>query len=290
VAGPRRSYRGRLTVAPFTAFQYGILIAVVLVADLPLVWIVVTAFRPDQDLTAYPPLLFPSRLTFDHFRHLFTSTLFGTYFVNSAFVASTATLLTMVVGTMGAYTIARFQARYVYLRALAQMSLLAYLVPPILLLVPITQIIGVLGLANNLTALVLVYSATLLLPFALWILRSYFHGVSAELEEAAMVDGCTRFGAFRRVVLPQAASGLITTAVFTFNAAWQEYLYASILLSDPKSETLSFGVSQLVQADFFISWGQLMAASVIITIPVIVLFTIAQRQLVGGIGSGAVKG
>ena len=186
-----------------------------------------------------------------------------------------------------AYSFTRFRFRF--LRGVGELSLFAYMVPPILVLVPIAQILTGLRLSNNLLALIVLYTATLL-PFALWVLRSYFHGITVELEQAAMVDGCTRFGAFIRVVVPQAVPGLISTAVFTFNAAWSEYLFASTLMTSPKSLTLSPGLALLLDQTGVYSWGVLMAGSVIVVAPVVVLFVIAQKQLVGGLGEGAVKG
>lgn len=274
---------------PFTVFEYAMLAMVLVVADGPLAWIAVNSFKPESEIYAYPPTLLPIPFTLDNFHQLFVQTSFGSFLLNSSIVSIATTVLTLVVGTIGAYAFARFAARHLYLRALSELSLVAYMLPAILLVVPISLIVTQLGLVD-LTALVVVYTATLL-PFALWILRSYFFGVSVELEEAAMVDGCTRFGAFRHVVLPQAAPGIISTGIFVFNTAWQEYLFASILLSgNPDTQTLSIGVAALSNLNNSFVWGILMAASVVMTVPVIVLFMLAQRQLVGGLTVGAVKG
>jgi multiple sugar transport system permease protein len=163
------------------------------------------------------------------------------------------------------------------------------MVPPILLLVPIARIVTNVGLTNNLFALILLYTATLL-PFALWILRSYINGISVELEQAGMVDGATRFQAFRHLIVPQALPGVISTGVFTFNAAWSEYLFASTLMTSPSKITLSPGLVLLLDQTGVYSWGLLMAASVLVVLPVIALFIIVQRQLVSGLGEGALKG
>jgi multiple sugar transport system permease protein len=281
----RRQIRRRAVLA----VQYLLLGVVLLLADGPLLWIAVTALRPPLEVMAYPPTIVPSALTLESFQKLFTSSPFETYLANSALVSSSATLITVVMGTIGAYAFARFEQRFLFLRVLGWLSLLAYMLPSILLVVPIAVIVSWFGLANSLAALVLIYSATLL-PFALWILRSYFSGVAVHLEEAAMIDGATRFGAFYRVVVPLAVSGVISVAVFIFNAAWGEYLFASILISDPSRLTLSLGLTNLlVQGEVF-SWGELMAGAVVTTVPVVVLFAIAQRQLVTGLGEGAVRG
>jgi ABC-type glycerol-3-phosphate transport system permease component len=285
-AGRQRPARARL-MSPFRAGQYALLSIVIVISDLPLVWIVLTSIKPDTEIAAYPPSLLPAHPTLQNFENLFRISSFGVYLVNSLVVSVVATALTVVLGMFAAYAFTRFRFRF--LRGLGEVSLFAYMVPPILILVPIAQIITGLRLANNLLALSVLYTATLL-PFALWVLRSYFHGITIELEQAAMIDGCTRFGAFMRVVVPQAIPGLISTAVFTFNAAWSEYLFASTLLTSPKSLTLSPGLALLMDQTGVYSWGVLMAASVIVTLPVVILFVIAQKQLVSGLGEGAIKG
>lgn len=273
-------------IKPFRMFQYLCLGVIVLIADIPLVWVVVSALKPDEEIAAYPPTLYPHDPTLANFRDLFTISDFGTYLANSALVAVAATALTVVLGTFAAYSLSRFTIPG--LRWAGELSLFAYIVPPILVLVPTARLVASLGLANNLTALVVLYTA-ILLPFALWTLRSYFHGLTVELEEAAMVDGCTRFGAFRRVVIPQALPGIIATSVFTFNAAWSEYLFASTLMADPAQLTVSPGLALLMDQTGVYSWGVLMAAATVVVLPVIVLFVFAQKFLTGGMSEGAVK-
>jgi ABC-type glycerol-3-phosphate transport system permease component len=282
---PARPPRGRLT--PFRFGQYSLLVLVLAIADLPLLWIILTAFKPDSEIIAYPPTIIPTEVTLENFTNLFLISPFGSYLANSLIVASMTTVLTVVLGTVAAYSLTRFRFRF--LRGIGELSLFAYMIPPILILVPIAQLLTGLRLGNNLAALVVLYTATLL-PFALWVLRSYFHGITVELEQSAMVDGCTRFGAFIRVVIPQAVPGLISTAVFTFNAAWSEYLFASTLMTAPTSLTLSPGLALLLDQTGVYSWGVLMAASVIVVMPVVILFILAQKQLVGGLSAGAVKG
>ena len=267
--------------------QYVMLVIVVIGATAPLIWIFITAFKPDTEIVAYPPTVLPSSPTLENFRVLLQISPFGTYLRNSGTVAIVSTGLTVAISTLAAYAFARF--RFWFLRGLSELALFAYMVPPILLLVPVARMIFGAGLGNNLSALVILYTATQM-PFALWILRSYFHGIAADLEEAAMVDGCTRFGAFRRVVVPQAVPGMIATAVFTFNAAWSEYLFAATLMSSRDAMTLSPGVALLIHQTGVYSWGVLMAAAVIVVAPALVFFLLAQRGLVGGLSDGAVRG
>lgn len=279
--------RRRARVGPFRLGQYGLLLIVLAVADLPLLWIVLTAFKPDSEIVAFPPTIVPEEFTLENFQNLFLISPFASYLTNSLVVAMATTALTVLLGMFAAYSFTRFRFRF--LRGVGELALFAYMVPPILVLVPIAQILTGLRLSNNLAALIVLYTATLL-PFALWVLRSYFHGITVELEQAAMVDGCTRFGAFVRVVVPQAVPGLISTAVFTFNAAWSEYLFASTLMTTPTSLTLSPGLALLLDQTGVYSWGVLMAGSVIVVVPVVALFIFAQKQLVGGLSEGAVKG
>lgn len=260
---------------------------VVLAMDAPLVWMVLSSLKPDYETAAYPPTLLPETVTFENYQNLFRISDFGTYLRNSVIVATVATAATLIIGLVAAYALSRFRFRI--LRGIGEVSLFAYMIPPILVLVPIARIISRLHLANNLIALIILYAATLL-PFALWVLRSYFNGIPIELEHAAMIDGCTRFGAFYRVVVPQAIPGVISTGIFTFNAAWSEYLFASTLMTSPSKTTLSPGMALLFDQTGVYSWGLVMAAAVFMTVPVVVLFIIAQRQLVSGLGEGAIKG
>lgn len=265
----------------------GLLVVAVVVAALPLVWMVLSSLKPDSENAAYPPTLLPRVLTLASYAELFRVSDFGTYLRNSALLAGGSTAATLVLATLAAYSMTRF--RFPILRELGELSLFAYMLPPILVVVPIAQIVTGFGQGNSLGAVAIVYTAHLL-PFGLWILRSYFLGISEELEYAGMVDGCTRFGAFWRITLPQATPGLLSTGVFCFNAAWSEYLFASVLLTSADSLTLSPGLALLMDQTGVYSWGMLMAASVVVTVPVVVLFVLAQKQLVSGWSEGALKG
>jgi multiple sugar transport system permease protein len=282
-----RSSRHRLRAQLERAGLHALLALTVLVMSAPLVWMLLSSLKPDQENAAYPPTLLPQTWTLENYRLLFTLSDFGTYLRNSCIVASVATVLTIVIGVSAAYALSRFHFRW--LNGLAGVALFAYTIPPILVLVPIARIITGLGLGNSLSALIILYTATLL-PFAIWVLRSYFNGLLIEIEQAAMIDGCTRFGAFVRVALPQAVPGIISTSIFTFNAAWSEYLFASTLTVSPGKLTLSPGLALLLDQTGVYSWGVLMAGAVVITIPVLLLFTLIQRRLVRGMSDGAVTG
>lgn len=270
-----------------TAGHYALMIFFVVLMALPLVWMFISSLKPDSESMSYPPTILPETWTFEAYRNLFTISAFGTYLRNSLLVASVSTIAVILFSLCAAYALSRFRFRL--LRGLGELSLFAYMVPPILLLVPIARIVSNFGLANNLAALTLIYTAAQL-PFGLWILRSYINGIAIDLEQAAMVDGATRFMAFRHVVIPQTWPGIISTAVFTFNASWSEYLFASTLMTSPSRVTLSPGLTLLLNQTGVYSWAMLMAGSVIVVLPVILLFIIAQKRLVSGMGEGALKG
>ncbi|SDT17649.1 carbohydrate ABC transporter permease [Jiangella sp. DSM 45060] len=271
----------------FRAGQYVMLVVVVLVADLPLVFMIFSAFRTEAANKQYPPGLDADALTLENFTSLFGTYGFGKYLQNSLVVSGVATAGVVILGTIAAYALSRFD--FLPLRVVGRMAIVAYLIPPILILVPVTQVIFGAGLGDNLIALAALYTAVFL-PFALWMLRSYFQGVAVQLEEAAMVDGCTRFGAFRRVVVPIAVPGVITAGIFTFAAAWSEYLYASTLMTSTSNMTANPATYLLMGHYGTTSAGLLMAAGLVIVAPVVVLYLIAQRWLVSGLAAGAVKG
>jgi multiple sugar transport system permease protein len=254
----------------------------------PLIWMVITAFEPDSETSGYPPTLWPTHPTLANFGNLFKISPFADFYANSLIAAGTAAILTIVVSSLAAYAITRFHYRI--FEVLAGLGLIAYMLPSILVVVPVVEIAQTLHATDSVPALAVLYTAYFT-PFGLWLLRSYFAGIPVELEEAAMVDGTTRFGAFRRVVLPQAVPGIIATAIFTFSVAWNEYLYASVLLYSPQHQTLSAGMAVFLigQLDSY-SWGVLMAGAVLMTVPVIIMFIFLQRHLVAGWGGGAVKG
>lgn len=267
--------------------QYVLLFGVALVSAFPLLWALINSVRPNSEIVSYPPKLIPREFTLEHVRDLFELYQFQQYLWNSAFVSTGATLGALVLGTTAAYAMTRFDLPAV--RAMSVLSLLAYLVPAILVLIPITQFMFSNGWGDNRVALALVYMG-IFLPFTIWLLRSYFEGVGMEVEEAAMIDGCSRLGAFLRVVLPQALPGIVSTGIFTFNATWSEYLFVSSLMTTNSKLTANPAVFLLMGHMGTTSWGLLMSAAVVIVLPVLVLFFIAQRWVVSGISDGSVKG
>jgi multiple sugar transport system permease protein len=259
----------------------------VLMISFPLLWMLITSVKPQSELFASPPTFLPREVTFEHYRRLLEDTPFIQYFFNSLLLASTTTVLVVAVATLAAYSLVRFS--YPGREKLAVVVLFTYLLPSVVLIAPLYFMLVGLGLANTLSSLVIAYT-TFALPYAIWLLRSFMEGLPEDLESAAMVDGATRMGAFVDVVLPQALPGIISTALFTFILSWNEYLYALVLVNSDETRPLTTGVMNMLVTAFNIEWSLLMAASVMMSIPLIVIFALLQRYLTSSINAGGVKG
>ena len=259
--------------------------AVVLAVIFPLLWMITSSFKPEHELFGIDFL--PIDPTLKNYRYVLFDTPFLVFFRNSAIVAAASTILVVVVATFGAYSLVRFNYRG--RRVMAQMILFTYLLPSVVLLLPLYMILSRLGLVNSLFGLVIVY-VTFGLPFCLWLLRSFIAAIPADLESAAMVDGASRMRAFIDVILPQAVPGIIATAIFKFILSWNEYLYALVLINDQDKLTLPPGVILMFTNTTNIDWSALMAASTMMALPVLVGFSLLQKHLQKGFGAGAVKG
>ncbi|MCU0890473.1 MAG: carbohydrate ABC transporter permease [Sandarakinorhabdus sp.] len=259
----------------------------VLLIAFPLLWMLLTSVKPQAELFTTPPDFLPNAITFEHYRRVLEETAFLQYFRNSLVVAVSTTLLVVVVAVLGAYSLVRFAYRGREL--LASLVLFTYLLPSVVLISPLYLMLVKLGLANTLASLVAAYTS-FALPYALWLLRSFMAGIPEDLEAAAMVDGASRMGAFVDVVLPQALPGIISTALFSFILAWNEYLYALVLVNSDEARPLTTGVMTMLISAFNIEWSLLMAASVMMSVPLIVIFAFFQKYLTSGFGAGGVKG
>jgi multiple sugar transport system permease protein len=261
--------------------------AVVLAVIFPLIWMVLTSIKPQSELFHIPPAFWPQSITFEHYRVLLEETPFLQYFRNSSILAVSTTVLVIVVATLGAHSLVRFS--YPGREKLALLVLFTYLLPSVVLIIPLYLLMVWAGVANTLVSLIIAYT-TFALPYALWLLRSFMQGIPADLEAAALIDGASRLGAFIDVILPQALPGIISTALFTFILAWNEYLYALVLVSSDTARPLTTGVMNMLITSFNIEWSLLMAASVMMSLPLIVIFAFLQRYLTRGFGVGGVKG
>lgn len=260
---------------------------IVLLVSFPLFWMISTAFKPAAEAFTFPPTFLPAHPTLENFERILLGTEFTTFFINSLLVASTTTVLVIVVALLGAYSLGRF--RYAGRHIAGQMVLFTYLLPTVVLLLPLYVIIVTLGLVDSLWGLVIAYT-TFAMPFALWLLRAFVASMPVDIEEAARVDGASRMQAFLDVVVPQALPGIISTALFTFILSWNEYLYALVFINTEAKKTLPPGIISLLTGTYNIEWELLMAASVMTTVPIVTLFSFLQRHLTKGFGMGTVKG
>ena len=269
-----------------TAARYVLVYGVALLILLPFIWVLLSAFKAESELMRYPPTLLPERWTLQNFVQFFGATSFHLAMFNSGLIAATTTVLAMAVAAPAAYVLARFHNRL--FEGIARLFVYTYMIPAILLVLPVYKIFFSLGLGNNLWALTPIYTA-LVLPLMLWTLRSFFAGVPVELEDAAMIDGATRFQAFWKVVLPQAVPGMIATGIVAINIGWSEYLFAATLLTSPDNMTISPRLASFMGRGLY-NWGWLMAGALAVTGPLIILAAFMQRHLIAGWGAGSLKG
>ncbi|MGP4020822.1 ABC transporter permease [Saccharopolyspora sp. 5N708] len=252
----------------------------------PLYWIVVTAFKTDTQITARTNDLFPLPWSLEQFTRLFDEQPFGTWYLNTIFVSVVATALTMVFAALAGYALARLRFRGA--QTLTGAVLITYVMPGALLFIPLYQLLSDLQLIDSRWALILTYP-TFTLPFATWLLLGYFRSIPVELEEAAMIDGATRFQAFVRIVMPLAKPAMLAVALFTLTNAWNEFLFAFVFITSDDLKTLPVGLQSMIFGDV-VPYGVLAAASLLISIPVVLMYSFGQRFLTEGLTAGAVKG
>jgi N,N'-diacetylchitobiose transport system permease protein len=265
-------------------------IAVFAVMVFPVFWMVATAFKPGLEITSYTPHWVPSHPTLVHFadaiNHSPSAHIFWTDVRNSLVVVSVVTALSMVLAFLAAIALAkfRFTGRKTFIVAMIVIQML----PANALIIPLYVVLARYHQTGQLTGVIVTYM-TFVLPFSVWVLRGFIIGIPQELEEAAMVDGSTRVGAFVRILLPLVAPGLVATSVFAFIQAWNEFIFAYILLSDAEKQTLTVWLAGFYGTAHGTDWGGLMAASTLTAIPVVIFFILVQRKIAFGLTAGAVK-
>ena len=251
----------------------------------PFLWMAITSIKPDRELATLPPIL-PSEITFDHYFALFEQRPFYKYIINSTVVSISTTLICLVIGSLAGYAFGRlhFPGRLPLLLTVLVVSMF----PQISIVAPLYRMFQARGLLNTYEALIIPYNA-FALPLAIWILTSFFRSIPAELEDASRIDGSTRLGALFRIILPLSAPGLFTTAILVFIAAWNEFLFALTFTTSIDHQTIPVGIA-LLPAMYHVPWGNIAAASTLVTLPLVVLVLILQRWIVRGIVAGALKG
>jgi N,N'-diacetylchitobiose transport system permease protein len=252
----------------------------------PVYWLLVSSLRPNHEIRSYDQTLWPSSLTFDNFARAVKQDNFATAIQSSLIVSVTAVVGGMIIATLAALAIGRF--RFFGRKALMMVMILVQMLPPTAMLIPIYLQLNALGGIDEYWGLIVVYLVSTL-PFATIMIRGFVINIPVELEESAMVDGCTRIGAFRRVIFPLLAPGLAAASIFALVNAWNEYLFAYILINDNSKYTLNVWLMTFT-TERGTDYGALMAASTLISVPVVIFFMIIQGKMATGLTSGAVKG
>jgi multiple sugar transport system permease protein len=269
-------------------FVHAILITAVLLALIPMLWIIVAAFQPNERLFQYPPNWLPSPY-FENFTSVLTRTNLPLWLLNSSIVAVCTALLTALAGAMAAYAFARFQFRL--RNALLLVVLATQMIPGLTNIIPLYIMIQSVSATDNLGWLIITYSAGAL-PLAVWMLTSFFGAIPRELEEAALMDGCTLMGAFWRVVMPLMLPGLAAVAILVFVIAWNEFVIALTFISTSSLKTYQLGLYDFLTTDaqIFLRYGYLHAAAAIGLVPTFLGYMLVQRYFISGLTAGAVKG
>ena len=284
--------KGRVEIGdPLMARVFRIYIPVLLfifITLFPFYWMFITSLKSDTELLDFNQLpIFVREPTLKNYQDLFTHTYFPRWALNTAIVAVVSTAISLFCSILAGYSLARL--RFPGASWIGWAIFVTYLVPPTLLFLGMAKLIQSLVLYNNLWALILTYP-TFLIPFCTWLLIGYFKGIPRELEESALVDGATRLQAMIRVVVPLALPGILSAGMFAFTLSWNEYLYSLIFMNDPVTKTIPVGVTQdLIRGDEFF-WGQLMAAALLGSVPVALLYSFFVDHFVAGMTAGAVKG
>lgn len=261
------------------------LIILSVIACFPLVWVILCSVKTSGDLTANPTKFLPKQFTLENFQHVIQDLHFATNMGNSVVIALVTTLIAIVISSMAAYGIVRFFPKFGSL--MSRFLVTTYMFPPILLAIPYSLVMAKLGLTNTRVGLVIVY-LSFSVPYAVWMLVGFFKTVPLGIEEAARVDGASRFQTFVQIVLPLVMPGIVATAIYTFINAWNEFLYSLILINSTNKMTVSVALKSLQGAEI-LDWGDMMAASVLVVVPSVIFFMFIQNKIAGGMTEGSVK-
>ena len=278
----RRSSAGKrcLVYAAFLPF--------LVFALFPFYWMAITSLKGNQEISdlQQSPLLIQKGATLAHYRYVLRETLFPRWMMNSLIVSGTATLASACVSTLAAYALARLRFRGSQFFGMA--IFITYLVPPVLLFIPLSRVVAFLRISDSPWALILTYP-TFLVPFCTWLLMGYFRTIPREMEESAMVDGANRVQAMVRIVLPLAAPGVLTAIMFAFTISWGHFIYALAFVSSNPKKMVNIGLAtELIRGDVFY-WGSLMAGALLTSLPVVAVYGFFAKRFVSGLTAGAVK-
>lgn len=267
--------------------KYALLILIMLVVLSPIYWMVITSFKTRLELTTYPPTMFPQFFIWDNYKDAFTNSAIPVYIRNSVIVVSISTFISLVLGTLAGYSLARFPFTPSFKENVSFWIISTRMIPPIVTIIPIFLIFRDLHILNSYLGLIIVYTG-FTLPFTTWMMRVFVNEVPVDLEEAAMVDGSSRLTALYKITLPLLAPGLSATAVFSLILVWNEFLFSLILTTTSASITLPVGIAGYV-SQFEVLWGQMAAVGTVAIIPILMFTLAVQRYLVRGLTLGAVR-
>jgi multiple sugar transport system permease protein len=268
--------------------RWGVLGALTLFLAFPFVWMLITAFKRTSDLynLKHNPFLFYEWPTLEHIDRLFTDTLYGRWLLNTAFVGLLVVIITLALAVPAGYALARLTGKWG--EKLGIGIFLTYLVPPTLLFIPLSRVVVTLGLQDSLWSLVVVYPS-FTVPFCTWLMMGFFKAIPRDMEEAAMIDGYSRLGAFTRVAIPISLAGILTVIIFTFTLVMQEFVYAVTFIGPTRFLTVSVGVPTfLVHGDVYF-WGSLMAGCFIASVPIAIVYNFFVDRFIAGFTAGAIK-
>jgi len=267
---------------------FGAVAFFVILSAFPFYWMLITSFKTNSDLysVTHVPFWFSDTPTLEHFRYLFEQTLFARWLLNSFIIGVCVVAITLVTALPAGYSLARMTGGKG--EALGIGIFLTYLVPPTLLFLPLSRVVAELGLQNSMWSLVLVYP-TFTIPFCTWLSMGFFKALPPEIEEAAIVDGCSLFGAFIKMAIPLSLPGILTVVIFTFTLTLQEFVYALTFVSTSSEKPITLGVAtDLIRGDIFY-WGEIMAGALLASIPVAIAYNLFLDRFISGITGGAVK-
>ncbi|QQO10829.1 carbohydrate ABC transporter permease [Breznakiella homolactica] len=271
--------------AALRVVKFSVITVIALFCALPFVWVVITAFKSPQDFFTAGRIL-PSSFYFGNFKDVWVNARFFKYFLNSAFLSTGTTAVCVVLSIMACYGFCRFKIIGKNFILLA--ILFTQMFPSVLLALPYYRTLQSVKLIDTLLGLGITYTS-FTLPFCIWTMMGYFNNLPWELAEAAAIDGCTRFQTVYKIIIPIAAPGIAATGLYAFIKAWDEFMYANIFINTTSKRTLQIGIHSLI-GEYTTDWGMLMAGAVISCIPVIILFSFIQKNLVQGLAAGSVKG
>jgi len=271
----------------WSVVSYILLVIFLIFFLFPVLWMVMTAFKPNLEIATNEIPLGIMNPTLENFTFLFQETGFTIWLGNSLVVSFATTIFSVIAGTLAAYALVRY--RLVGSRIMGMSIFVTYLLPQTLLFIPMAIVVRQLGLYDNMWALVVVYP-TIMVPFCTWLMMGYFRAIPRDMEESARVDGASRWQAFFMVTLPLAVPGIISAGIFTFTMSWSEYLYALVLVPSMEQQTIPIGVPNALSSGDVYVWGSLMGAALLGSLPVVIVYALFMRFFVSGMMQGAVKG